>query len=386
MSASNQHPRIDESLHETIQESARDELPDYAADAPPLRADDYDPVWSEQAQMPPSEAVAQSDIDRIEQILASEHFRMQRRRPHDFVPPPPPPVEEKRSGVPWAIGTFIVLVAASAGAAYYATENGSSESFARFTALLSSPQVESEPTVVEKASPAESPATRTRLVVKGANAESSDQILLGVALEGPADGLNALVSGLAPGSTLTAGRRWGDTGWIVPATELATTFLRPPSGFSGTMEYSVALRRGDNSVIDRQSMRLEWTAPEAPPPATQAKAPEPAAPAPTPPAPPAQARRLSADEIAGMVARGEDLLIQGDIASARLLLQRAADAQDARAAFALATSYDPIELKRLRVYGAVSDVKQARDWYEKAKVYGSREAPKRLELLASQFR
>jgi hypothetical protein len=409
MSASNQHPRIDESLHEAAQEPVQEELPGYAADAPPLRADDYDPVWSEQAQMPPSEAVAQSDIERIEQILASEHFRMQqRRRPRDFVAPPPPPAEEKRSGVPWAIGTFIVLVAASAGAAYYATENGSAESVARFAALFASaPRTEAEPSVpvAQKAASAETPAAHTRLLVKGANADSTDQILLGVVLDGPGDGLNALVSGLAPGSTLTAGRRWGDTGWIVPATELATTYLRPPAGFSGTMEYSVALRRADNSVIDRQSMRLQWTAAEPPPPATQAKAPEPPATqakAPEPPAtqakaseppapapaspPPAQSRKLSTDEIAGMVARGEELLIQGDIASARLLLQRAADAQDARAAFALASTYDPIELKRLRVYGATADVKQARDWYEKAKVYGSREAPKRLELLASQFR
>jgi TPR repeat protein len=87
-----------------------------------------------------------------------------------------------------------------------------------------------------------------------------------------------------------------------------------------------------------------------------------------------------------MLARGEALLVEGDIASARLLLQRAADAQDARAAFTLAATYDPIELKRLGVYGAAPDVTKARDWYEKARQYGSREAPKRLELLASQFR
>lgn len=384
MSASKQHhPRADESLYQTAEEPAH-ELPDYAADAPPLRADDYDPVWAEQAEMPPSGAVAQSDIERIEKILSSEHFRMRWRRAHDFIPPPPPPVEEKRSGMRWAIGTFVVLVAASAGVAYYATENGSAESFARLAAFLSLPSAEAElPAEPQAAAP-----PRTRLVVNGANADSTDQILLGVALEGPADGLNAVVSGLAPGSTLTAGRRWGDTGWIVPANELGETYLRPPSGFSGRMEYSVALRRADNSVIDRQSMRLEWTAPETPPPSTppstQSKAPEP--PAPAPAAPPAQARKLNADEVAAMLARGEELLIQGDIASARLLLQRAADAQDARAAFALASSFDPIELKRLGVYGATPDVKQARDWYEKAKVYGSREAPKRLELLASQFR
>jgi TPR repeat protein len=87
-----------------------------------------------------------------------------------------------------------------------------------------------------------------------------------------------------------------------------------------------------------------------------------------------------------MVKRGEELLATGDIASARLLLRRAAEGGDARAAFALASSYDPIALKRLGVYGSAPDVKMARDWYEKARQYGSREAPQRIELLASQYR
>jgi TPR repeat protein len=86
------------------------------------------------------------------------------------------------------------------------------------------------------------------------------------------------------------------------------------------------------------------------------------------------------------VKRAEELLTTGDISSARLLLRRAAEAQDARAALALAASYDPIELKRLGVYGSTPDVVAARDWYEKAKQFGSREAPRRLELLASQYR
>ncbi|MEX2016416.1 MAG: hypothetical protein WD873_07225, partial [Candidatus Hydrogenedentales bacterium] len=215
-------------------------------------------------------------------------------------------------------------------------------------------------------------ATKAHLVVNGASAESPDQIQLGVAAEGASDGMNAVVSGLVPGTTLTSGKAWGSTGWILPAAELGSAYLRPPSGFSGVMEYSVSLQRPDNSVIDRQTMRLEWTAPTAQQPA--------------PTAPQTEARNLTPDEVASMLKRGETLLMEGDIASARLLLQRAADAQDARAAFTLAGSYDPIELKRLGVHGAAPDVTKARDWYERARQYGSREAPRRLELLASQFR
>src|SRR5262249_33208408 len=52
--------------------------------------------------------------------------------------------------------------------------------------------------------------------------------------------------------------------------------------------------------------------------------------------------------VAFLVNRGEELIAQGDIAAARLLLQRAAEARDARAAFALAATYDPIMLAILR--------------------------------------
>jgi hypothetical protein len=237
---------------------------------------------------------------------------------------------------------------------------------------LFAPAVE-EP-VRSEAAPATLPPPR--LVVNGANAENNEEILVGVGVDSPREGVAAVISGLAQGTTLSAGKPWGATGWIVPASELATTMLRPPAGFVGTMEYSVALQLGDSTVVDRQSMRLEWA-----PQVTQS-------PPPSPQTPPQQAaaREIDPEEIASMVKRGEELLGTGDIASARLLLRRAAEARDARAAFVLAASYDPIVLNRLRVHGSTPDVTAARDWYEKAKQYGSREAPQRLELLASQYR
>ena len=387
-------------LDEPLQYPPEDQA-QFAPDAPPLRADEYDradaydPVWTGQGKVGPSEAVAQTDLERIEQILSSEHFRIRRKRAAEFMPPPPPPVAQKRPGMRWAIGTFVLLVGTSAFIAYQASErtrllDGTADTggvFDRVASLFAAtPQERSDTPQELPATP--SPAVKAHLVVNGASADSPDQILLGVAAEGAADGMSAVVGGLVPGTTLTIGKPWGSTGWILPAGELATAYLRPPSNFSGVMEYSVTLQRPDNSVIDRQTMRLEWAAPAAP---SAPSAPiEPAAmQQPAPPPPPAsrtEARNLTPDEVASMLKRGETLLVEGDIASARLLLQRAAEAQDARAAFTLAASYDPIELKRLGVLGAVPDVTKARDWYERARKFGSREAPKRLELLASQFR
>ncbi len=92
-------------------------------------------------------------------------------------------------------------------------------------------------------------------------------------------------------------------------------------------------------------------------------------------------RMLEPDEVARLTRRGEDLLAQGDIAAARLMLVRAAEAQDARAAFALGATYDPAVLKQLGVVGFRPDVALARTWYEKAAQYGSSEAARRLPAL-----
>lgn len=87
---------------------------------------------------------------------------------------------------------------------------------------------------------------------------------------------------------------------------------------------------------------------------------------------------LDAAEIERLVKRGEDYLAQGDIAAARLLLGRAAEARDARAALSLGATYDPAVLRKLHVLGFKPDVAQARAWYEKASGYGSSEAAARL--------
>ena len=53
------------------------------------------------------------------------------------------------------------------------------------------------------------------------------------------------------------------------------------------------------------------------------------------------ARRIDPDELAALLKRAKGLLAIGDITAARLLLERAADAQEAEAALMLAGTYDP---------------------------------------------
>jgi hypothetical protein len=100
------------------------------------------------------------------------------------------------------------------------------------------------------------------------------------------------------------------------------------------------------------------------------------------PAPAPSLRPLDHDEVALLVKRGEELIAQGDIAAARLILTRAAEAGEARAALTLGATYDAEMLRRLGVLGVAADAAKARAWYEKAAQYGSGEATRRLDQLA----
>jgi TPR repeat protein len=79
------------------------------------------------------------------------------------------------------------------------------------------------------------------------------------------------------------------------------------------------------------------------------------------------AARLSAADRALFARRGSELLATGDIASARLFFERAAEAGDAQSAFGMAITFDPVELARAGVRGLKSDQAKADYWYQRAR-------------------
>jgi hypothetical protein len=95
-------------------------------------------------------------------------------------------------------------------------------------------------------------------------------------------------------------------------------------------------------------------------------------------------RTLDPDEISLLTRQGEQFAEAGDFVSARALFQRAAEANDATAATALGTTYDPTVLARLQAVGVDPDVVKARFWYQKAVSLGSTDAKRRLDLLADR--
>lgn len=115
--------------------------------------------------------------------------------------------------------------------------------------------------------------------------------------------------------------------------------------------------------------------PAAAPPKAEARPEPPAAqPAPQPAPQPA----VSADDARMMLARASSLIREGQIASARSLLQLALRSNDPSVAFALAETYDPRTLARWRAIGITGDVERARALYKQAADGGVAEAGARL--------
>jgi hypothetical protein len=196
---------------------------------------------------------------------------------------------------------------------------------------------------------------------------------LSVTIVGSAVGASLIVNGLAPGTTLTVGDPMGSNGWRLRAADLRDALIRPPKGFAGRMELVLELQLSDQTVADRKSLYLNWTGAEA-----ERSMHRPV-------------RPLDREEIAYLIKRGQEFILAGDLASARLVLQRAAEAGDARAALMLAGTYDPAMLEKIGIQGFGPDIVRgfvpdpalARTWYQWAKEFGSTEAARRLDTLAT---
>jgi TPR repeat protein len=93
--------------------------------------------------------------------------------------------------------------------------------------------------------------------------------------------------------------------------------------------------------------------------------------------------RPGPDEIAALLKRGQELVALGRFRVARVVLEQAAEAKSAAAAFALGQTYDPLIERSAVRPDAPPDVAMARIWYEKAKDLGSRDAAQRLSQLPS---
>ena len=95
-------------------------------------------------------------------------------------------------------------------------------------------------------------------------------------------------------------------------------------------------------------------------------------------------QRLPAAEMAALVTRGDNFLSAGDIVSARLFYERAADGGDRGAALRLSATFDPAFLSWTGVRGIPDDPVQASSWYRRAVDLGNSAAQGHLQNLELQ--
>ena len=93
---------------------------------------------------------------------------------------------------------------------------------------------------------------------------------------------------------------------------------------------------------------------------------------------------LSEAELTELLHHGDALLRTGDISSARLFYERAADAGDGRAAVRLGATFDPEFLGRLGLGKLQADPAEAGLWYSRARDLGEVDAKRRLNSLETR--
>jgi hypothetical protein len=357
-----------------------------AAVAPKARARDATPIRS------PGEIfrISPDDFERLEREVTTEQARIARvasdlkRRLRPEVLPPPPSRSRRRDFAMIVRSAVVIgLISLAIPAAFGAFTRLGDLKTAAVDQLAQAAL--SARAAINRAVPARPAGPPPRLAVEDSVGAPSGDAPINIRISGQVEGGVVILTDYPAGAAFSVGDTWGEAGWLIPVAEIGHARIRPPEGFSGVMQLSAALYLIDGSFADRQRLQISWpkaaaaaVAPAATPVARNTAVPV----APDTPAP----RKLGAEEIALLLHRSQELLESGDISSARLMLRRAAEAGDARAALALAATYDPRILRELRVYGSSADLEQARAWYEKAIALGSREAPQRLQLLVSESR
>jgi hypothetical protein len=240
------------------------------------------------------------------------------------------------------------------------------------------------------------------LVVSETSGDMNVPLPLGLEIKNYIADATINLSDLPAGTALSTGKAAGNGQWRIAVDDLPKTRVIPPVDYVGLMTLTAQVTVGNGQAVVRSPVRLTWRHVPAPPdkvvgfrtpgsePPVASNVEAPAAPkkmeaavvSGTPDATVAQ-RTLGANEAAALLRRADELMAIGDLASARLLLQRVAETKNAQAALQLASTYDPAVIKKFAGNSIAADPALAQFWYERARDWGSPDASSPLEALAS---
>jgi hypothetical protein len=182
------------------------------------------------------------------------------------------------------------------------------------------------------------------------------------------------LKGLPVTASLSAGYAIRPGAWAVPLSALGALEVILPVDVGGSTEVTISLVSVDGVVLGETKTSLVVAAPEGAP--ARDEAPTRGENVPLTPEQREQALALHA--------KGQSYLEQGNIYAARKFFERAAEVGWAPSAVALAATYDPDELAKLKTVGLQADPAAARKWYEVARQLGSAEASERLRRLGAR--
>ncbi len=159
-------------------------------------------------------------------------------------------------------------------------------------------------------------------------------------------GKSVFLSGLENGTRLTAGTPFGSKGWRISARDLGSVLAYAPVDYIGAMHAAINLHAANNAVVDTRV--VDWNGSASPSRSRQASNRRSSGPQRSAaPLAPTAVRSWIQEEIGRLIQRGQQLLQSGDIAPARLMLQRAAHGGSAQAALVLGGTYDPEVLREI---------------------------------------
>ena len=282
----------------------------------------------------------------------------------------------RRSSVPRVVKLAMVIAGAALAALAYLVLDPQSAIADRASALLRA---------FVPAAPLQAPT----LVVRNHGGTINEPLELGVSVVQAEPGTTVTITGLPVGARLTAGEQPSLNEWRVAAADTDSVLVVPPADFVGEINLSAELHKADGTILVTSMMQLTWKAPvpvASDAPASQtAMASPPAADIalPVPPRMDTTVRNPVPNAVGSLIRRAQEMLATGDVKSARALLLRATDAHDARAAYSLAKSYDPMLTRHSGAADAEPDLARARMWYQKAREWGAPQAQRQLDALAT---
>jgi len=283
----------------------------------------------------------------------------------------PEPVDAHRRSAPTWLLRYALMIGGAAAVAYAIAVMPSTQGLRD---ALPQDAGNSSGTAIAIETKAE-PEPSSRLIAEDQRAIANEPMPLEVSVDNAVQNASLRLAGLAAGTHLSAGSQVSDSSWQVPLDRLKNVYLYAPTDFVGVMNSALDLLGPDKRLIDRREVRFEWLA-------KKESRPEPGSS--IWPANPAPVQSLNGDVASSLMKRGQDFLGTGDIAAARILFKRLADAGIADGAFAMARTYDPRYLTEHKVIGVVGDESKARVFYQQAAQLGSVEAAHMLEQTVSK--